>query len=149
MRIQNPTMASNLAAYCDLLLQSIRASGLNYTSQETPYSIYVTLCKSFTKTGSIQNQDSKLVPELCTRNQNHGLAKLKEENEILLKDQKNMEEAFDNLKNCYNDAIEENAQNKKVIENLEAVSEEKATRIKFLEFNLFQTVSMLSFELQN
>ena len=55
---------------CDLILQQIRTSHLNFAIQETPYSIFLTIRKSFTKSFQnhvLQNQadpNSEKVSEL-------------------------------------------------------------------------------------
>ena len=47
----NPTMAvpRSIGSTCNTLQEHIRASGLNFSCQETPFSLYITVRKSFTK----------------------------------------------------------------------------------------------------
>ena len=42
-------MLNSVQSSCDFVLYSVRTSGLNFTCQETPYSIFLTLRKTFTK----------------------------------------------------------------------------------------------------
>ena len=56
----------NIQNYCLLILNTIRASNLNYAVQETPYSIFLTLRKSFTKTKNLPIPESQSSYEQLT-----------------------------------------------------------------------------------
>ena len=65
-------MTTNIHDSCSKILNSIRNSTLNYSCQETPYSMYITVRKSWNK--HIQSPDARLrhdqeVAELNTSNQ--------------------------------------------------------------------------------
>ena len=78
---------NDVQSSCDFLLYSVRNSGLNFTSQETPFSIFLTLRKSFVK--SFQPQIKSEENKLFVKN-------LKAEN--LEEVNKKLEEALKNLK---------------------------------------------------
>ena len=119
-------MATDLEASTNFVLHNIRQSGLNYSCQETPYSIYVTLRKSFRKSRTAENQDLRFLQELPCRKSEFELTKIRDEQDMIL-------EAFDHLKHYYDDAIEENARSCEIIENFESVNEEKSAKIESLE----------------
>jgi hypothetical protein len=123
-------MAAILDSTCEFLLQRIRASGLNYSCQETPYSIYVTLRKSFAKSRSSFHDLNHLQE---TNNQELELAKIKRKYEILLANHKNLEKSFDHLKLEHESAIEENLSNYKLLENLESVIQKKSDEVESLD----------------
>ena len=73
------TMAANssIQKSCDLVLASVRSSSLNYSSQETPFSIYLTIRKSFSKAtfnqspgcdSNHQNRDQDILVETLKSN---------------------------------------------------------------------------------
>ena len=43
-------MATTIQNSCDVILNSVRASFLNFSSSETPYSLYISIRKSWAKT---------------------------------------------------------------------------------------------------
>ena len=51
---------------CDLVIESVRASSLNYNLQETPYSIYLSIRKSSLK--RIPTVDPEKVPQIPSPN---------------------------------------------------------------------------------
>ena len=44
--------SSNVQSSCDFILKEVRSSSLNYSVQETPFSLYLTIRKSLVKTKS-------------------------------------------------------------------------------------------------
>ena len=54
------TMAADPETSSTLIIQAIRSSGLNFCCQETPYSVHITLRKSFTKSWSSQTIPEKV-----------------------------------------------------------------------------------------
>ena len=125
-------MSVNIEAKCDFLLNKIRNSGLNFSCQETPYSLFVTLRKSLIKPRLSQhdlhhqqhghNQVSELEPD-----------DIKAKYEKLLLKQQNLEEAFSRVQNDLDNAIEEATSDDKVIKNLRKVIEEKSATIEILD----------------
>ena len=125
-------MPVNIEAKCDFLLNKIRNSGLNFSCQETPYSLFVTLRKSLIKPRLSQhdlhhqqhghNQVSELEPD-----------DIKAKYEKLLLKQKNLEEAYSRVQNDLDNAIEEATSDDKVIKNLRKVIEEKSATIEILD----------------
>ena len=112
---------NDVQSSCDFLLYSVRNSGLNFTSQETPFSIFLTLRKSFVKSfqPQIKSEENKLfVKNLKAEN-------LKEVN-------KKLEEALKNLKNDYEDAVADSEAKIKTIEELN-------NKIDILESKLVKT----------
>ena len=98
---------NNVKASSDFLLHSVRSSGLNYVCQETPFSIFLTVRKTFVKSTTPSNTTSILEPEKCNVKQ-----------EKLLEDNNSLKEAFNRLKNDYGDAIEQCESYSQVIEEL-------------------------------
>ena len=129
---QNYTaMATNLETTCNFLLHTIRTSGLNFSCQETPFSIYVTLRKSFIQSRFTQTSESKSAHEHLSNESE--LTKVKDNFEKLFATHKNLEEAYVKTKNDFEDAIEECQSNYKIIENLRSLNEEKSVRIVNLD----------------
>ena len=112
---------NDVQSSCDFLLYSVRNSGLNFTSQETPFSIFLTLRKSFVK--SFQPQIKSEENKLFVKN-------LKAEN--LEEVNKKLEEALKNLKNDYEDAVADSEAKIKTIEELN-------NKIDILESKLVKT----------
>ena len=107
-------MVTNLENTCNSLLQNIRTSGLNFNCQETPFSIYVTLRKSFvqprTNTKSFPDFKPVVVQEHFTTDSQFSEVKVEHK-----------KQAYDNVKNDLEDAIDELETKNKVIEDLEIV----------------------------
>ena len=85
----------NVQSSCDFLLHSIRSSGLNYKCQETPFSIFLTLRKTLVKTKTPLHQN----PIIDFVDQD--MKQVKSEVNSCLK------EAFNRLKNDYEDVVAE------------------------------------------
>ena len=121
-------MVTNLENTCNSLLQNIRTSGLNFNCQETPFSIYVTVRKSFvqprTNTKSFPDFKPVVVQEHFTTDSK--LSEVKVEH-------KNLKQAYDNVKNDLEDAIDELETKNKVIEDLEIVNANQSNMIEKLE----------------
>ena len=108
-------MSTKLNATCNSILQNIRSSGLHFSSQETPWSIYVTLRKAFVTPRSYQISSV----ENCARENletEPELNLLKVEFEKLAGNHKELENAFENLKNDFEDALGEIEDKNKMIE---------------------------------
>ena len=105
---------NNVKASSDFLLHSVRSSGLNYVCQETPFSIFLTVRKTFVKSisPSPPSPTSILEPE-----------KFNVKQEKLLEDNNSLKEAFNRLKNDYGDAIEQCESYSQVIEELNQKTE--------------------------
>ena len=71
-----------------------------------------------------------------TTNTEFELAKMKNKYEVLLANHKNLEESFDHLKLECKSAVEENASNYKLLENLETVIQEKPVKLKTYSLQL-------------
>ena len=125
-------MSVNIEAKCDLVLNKIRNSGLNFSCQETPYSLFVTLRKSLITPRLPQHflhhkqHDHNQVSEV-----QHDDIKEKYEN-LLLRHQ-NLEHSYDRLQNDLENAIEEAATEDKVIKHLRHVVEEKSATMEILD----------------
>ena len=100
---------------CDSVLNSVRTSGLNYSCQETPYSLYLTLRKSFTQPRHVHHVPQ---PDHHQVEQNAELDKIRYQYEKILEDYKHLERAYNNVKDDLEDAIAENQSNHKVIANM-------------------------------
>ena len=89
---------------CNSIIQNIRSSPLNFSLQETPFSIYITVRKSVVKTkihqDVCQNVESELSPEPASA--------LKTELDSLNRKVKFLEEANNGLKKDYEEAVVQN-----------------------------------------
>ena len=107
----------NLKLSYESVLNSVRSSSLNFTCQETPYSFYITLRKSFTKSWN-QNQPHQSHPPFQTL---HVDQKLQQDYRIL-------QQSYNRIKDDLEDSIFENESNHKLIDDLRVklkISEEK------------------------
>ena len=51
---------------CDFIINSVRNSSLNFSSQETPYSLYLTIRKSFAESKAFPSDpNSSETPVIC------------------------------------------------------------------------------------
>ena len=112
---------TDVQSSCDFLLYSVRNSGLNFSCQETPFSIFLTLRKSFVK--SFQPQIKSQENQLFVKN-------FKTEN--IEEVNKSLEAALANLKNDYLDAVTDSEAKIKTIEKLN-------NKIDILECKLVKT----------
>ena len=101
-------MSDCVQSSCDFLLQSVRNSGLNFFCQETPFSIFLTVRKSFVR--SVQFQPSG--------NNFNSVNNRFEKNHELIEENKSLKEAFYKLKVDYEHAIGECESNQNEIEDL-------------------------------
>ena len=130
-------MATNIESTCNFLLQNIRTCGLNYSCQETPYSIYVTLRKSSIKSRFSQSFSSdvnSVQQQLFSTNSEP--SKIQENYDELLKKYKNLEEAFENMKNDFAEAIEECDTKTKEIEDLNNINLHEGEKIDHLKYKI-------------
>merc|ERR1712096_410883 len=99
---------SSVQSSCDFLLNSVSCSrsGLNYICQETPFSIFVNLRKSFIKPVNSSTVQVKKEHDFVLNTEK----KLHEDKESLQK-------AFSEVKSDYNDAIAECEYSYKMIED--------------------------------
>ena len=81
-------MSDCVQSSCDFLLQAVRNSGLNFSCQETPFSIFLTVRKSFVKTFQFQASGNIL----------KSVANKFEKNHDLIEENKSLKEAFYNLR---------------------------------------------------
>ena len=105
---------------CDLVIESVRASSLNYNLQETPYSIYLSIRKSSLK--RIPTVDQEEVPQIQSPN------KLKELESKL----KSAEAANFALKLKYEDAVNDSEESYLKIKLLEKKLEAEVHKMKKL-----------------
>ena len=123
-------MATDLEKTCNFLLQNIRTSGLNFSFQETPFSMYVTLRKSFVQ----PRTNTNTFPEHFTTESK--LSEAKEKHEKLLLTHENLKQAYNNVKNDLEDAIEEFETKTKTIEDLANVNNSQRNIIEKLEAHI-------------
>ena len=101
--------AKNLEKSCDMILNGVRNSCLNFSIQETLYSLYLTVRKSLAKNKSAQDAESK---EHTVNAKNLSETQLKEEIKTLkkklneaeesnLRFQHECEEAVNESEECY------------------------------------------------
>ena len=89
---------------CDSVIECVRASSLNFSCQETPYSFYITLRKSFRK-GSHGHQLPSFPPQQAPQAEHHAQAI-------------NLKHAYDSIKYDLEDALLENESKDEVITSL-------------------------------
>ena len=86
---------------CDLILNHVRSSCLNFAIQETPFSVYLTLRKSFSKSPRICSSTSKpgnlIASPLDTDLLETELEALRKEFKLLKLKSDNLEKANDNI----------------------------------------------------
>ena len=101
---------------CFAILSNIRSSKLNYSIQETPYSIYLTIRKSIRKSPTFSNPEIQSFSPPGTIS---AVLELKKENELLLNKCQFLERSNQELKNSFEEATNENETNLETIHNLE------------------------------
>ena len=135
---------------CEMLLENVRASQLNFSIQDTPFSVYLTLRKSFSK--KIQNEVFKSQPAAPHRHfvdvSNDKMSELECEiaslrigNSNLAEKNKFLEDAQHTLAKNYDDEVSYN-------EEIKAELEILATKCKNIE-NLFEKNEMKLNKIQN
>ena len=118
-------MATYLENTCDFLVHKIRASGLNFSCQETPYSFYITLRKSFTK--SRLSQPGFAISESSDLKEK--FEKLSARNKILENKSKQLQRDFENL-------LEDNKAAHELAQNLQTQNDEKDALIDKMESSI-------------
>ena len=104
---------SSVQKSCDLVLNSVRSSHLNFSFQETPFSIYLTVRKSFSKPNFDYN------PEVDSKQY------INQENliESLKSNLKSVEEENKHLVQTYEEAVNDSEGSYKRVKELEAIIE--------------------------
>ena len=115
-------METKLNSSCDSILQRIRSSGLHFSCQETPWSIYVTLRKSFIQSNKNQTSLSSptAVANLSTMSE---FNRLKSELENLKYSYKELEKAFENVKNHLEETVQDCNDKNKAIQDLKNLNQ--------------------------
>jgi exonuclease VII small subunit len=106
-------VVQNVKNSCDNVLTSVRDSSLNFSLQETPFSIYITIRKSFLRCRS-DSLDKN--PSNYKEEQTSGKS---QELEDLITKLKSEEKSNLALKNNYEEAIEDSAKCYQRIQDLE------------------------------
>ena len=101
-------LSSNIHHSCQMIIDGVRSSNLNFSLQETPFSLYVTIRKSYYNTRNYSNR----------HNQSEPLLDSSKEIDALKAKYKLLEEALESLKEKYEDEINENETNQKTISAL-------------------------------
>ena len=81
----------NLKMSCDSVIDSVRASSLNFSCQETPFSFYITLRKSFRKASHVR-QLPRFPAQQAPQAEQHAQAN-------------NLKHAYDSIKYDLEDAL--------------------------------------------
>ena len=129
-------MASNLDATCNFLLKSIRSSGLNFSFQETPFSMYVTIRKSFIQSKSTKSSSPDEKPVQHNDSVESELDKIKAKYDKLLNEQKSLQKANENIKSDFEEAINECEANNEVIGNLQKLNADQSEIIGNLKYKI-------------
>ena len=128
----------NIDSSCDSILQKIRKSGLNFSCQETPFSIYVTVRKSWTKQFRSRTQDPQHhVGQVQPDHELQEASPSKYEDllskyERLLVEKNNVEEAFIHSEQNLENTIEESERRERVIEELSDTNSSQCDQIQTL-----------------
>ena len=117
-------MAADPETSTTLILQAIRSSGLNFCCQETPYSVHLTLRKSFTKSWSSQTK-----PESGVKVEREPSAEM----ESLRKEKNQFRDAFERVRQDLVDTLEDCEEKSKVIKNLQEINIKQEQTIKLVE----------------
>ena len=115
---------NSLQTSCNLILNTIRSSFLNYAVQETPYSLYVTIRKSEAK---VRDPENKLKSEDANNIQTSVISHA----------------AFSRLKSDFEDTLAELEAKNEYISKLEAVlanSDEKLSKLEDLDLQFHKVI---------
>ena len=96
-------------------MSTVRESSLNFSIQETPYSLYICIRKSFSKPSEI----SKVDIEDNTEADKHEETRIKNESDTLRNELKSLQSDNFVLKNDFEEAIDECAEHLQTIKHLE------------------------------
>ena len=132
---------SSVQSSCDFLLNSVRCSGLNYSCQETPFSIFLNLRKSFIKHFNPITAQVKMEHEV-----------FHETEKKLHEDKESLQKAFSAVQSDYNDAISECQSSYKVIEELQIQNSnlhEKLAKAETIVKNLEHKIKVESKDKKN
>ena len=138
-------VVSSIGDSCNSLLQHIRDSGLNFSCQETPFSIYITVRKSYTQyrkenlASSLVNQ---VLHDVVKDEQQHPqeaslhYQSLQKKHGSLLAEKNKLEDTLDITKQHLNSALKECDLREEVIEELEEQKASQCELISNLENNV-------------
>ena len=131
-------MSDCVQSSCNFLLQSVRNSGLNFSCQETPFSIFLTIRKSLVKSFQFQSHRN---PSYASEIEDKFDVK-----SYLIEENKSLKEAFNKLKNEFEAALSEceskNTENEDLKATIEILHEKLSTeennnvKIEDLEANI-------------
>ena len=111
---------SSIDSTCNSLVNHIRASGLNFSCQETPFSLYITIRKSFTRNRKEQLASKPLNISLDDSELQHPHDAAQKHHSIkVLVEKKHLEDTLNTTKQDLQSALKECEVREEVIEELE------------------------------
>ena len=131
-------LPEHIQSSCDSIMYSIRSSSLNYSVQETAYSIYVTIRKSTRKTFNIlsatrQNQIFEINSQFETHNENELL--------VLQSRSKLLENKNEALKSQLEEAVVEVEEKENYVKSLRTKLNARAKELETAERKLMSLIS--------
>ena len=126
-------MASEVTTTCNSLLQNIRSSGLNFSFQETPLSVYVTLRKSFFKPKPNQPSPPEGVDVTKTSTEIKSETCWKFQFEQLMAKYKELDKAYSDMKNEFEEAIDDCGDKNKIIDDLRRSSNYRSKEVEEMQ----------------
>ena len=130
---------SDIQNSCLLILSTIRSSNLNYSIQETPYSIFLTLRKSHTKSKNISTESQSSLEQFAPETTE--ILNIQKEKDSLLKRCHFLENVNQDLKSNLEEATAQNELNLKTIGDLETIVETLHTKIDSTEKEVDHTIA--------
>jgi hypothetical protein len=119
----------NIQESCNSVLTTVRQCNLNYCIQETPYSLLLTIRKSFSK-NKYQNSDEEIKAENFR-------------NDVSTSDTlsyKVLKEAFEKLENDFQAVVKDSVEKDRRIEELLVVVSDTETKYRFTEARLSESI---------
>jgi hypothetical protein len=121
---------------CDLIMNRVRDSSLNFSMQETPFSLYLTIRKTFVKSSPTSlYQNSSTAAQVNTTEIKDLKSKLRA-----------AEESNSTLKSLYEEAVEDNEHTHIKVKELEKLLDDIECKVNQ---NEFETVDEIKREMQN
>ena len=109
---------------CNLILRNVRSSGLNFSAQETPFSLYLTIRKSqiiskYSLQPQHQSPSAAITSVNQTRKSEADLDSIRKCYDVLSVKHKHLEEAFDKVKGYYEEATNDCLEKDNLLEQFE------------------------------
>ena len=125
----------NVKYSCEIVMDSVRDSSLNYSMRETPFSLYLTIRKTFVKSSSTLDQNSSVSLQNFASTAQDNFTEIKDLESKL----RAAEESQSRLKNLYEQAVEDSEATHAQVKELEKLLEDVTRKVNLESVNKMES----------